>query len=67
MSKLLPELVVLGHYPGRASETKEDFEVADFDPGDLERIGLEIVTYVNTNRGFVRCPICIRGLGIFNI
>ena len=29
---------------------KEDFEVADFGLGDLERLGLEIVTYVNTNR-----------------
>lgn len=32
------------------SREKEDFEVADFGLGDLERIGLEIVTYVNTDR-----------------
>ena len=29
---------------------KEDFEIADFGLEDLEHIGLEIVTYVNTNR-----------------
>jgi D-lyxose ketol-isomerase len=31
-------------------EEKENIEVADFGLGDLYRTGLEIVTYVNTDR-----------------
>jgi D-lyxose ketol-isomerase len=31
-------------------EEQENIEVADFGLGDLERIGLEILTYVNTER-----------------
>lgn len=40
-------------------EEEERIEVADFGLGDLERIGLEILTYVNTER------VCAKELAMF--
>lgn len=40
-------------------EEKENIEVADFGLGELERTGLEIVTYVNTDR------VCAKELVLF--
>lgn len=40
-------------------QEKKDIEVADFDLGDLENIGLEVLVYVNTNR------VCAKELVMF--
>src|ERR1700758_5506222 len=40
-------------------EERERFEVADFGLGELERTGLELITYVNTDR------VCAKELVLF--